>query len=262
MALGKSRSALLGKRLDDSKIGISLGQIECAKLLLIGGEPVGIVGVVRLQEAEDSPRLARVHLLPEALVRERLVAENVDRPDLGEVAFVDFEHHVDAVLVELDDLRLDAGGKAALRAIKLEDPVDVGTDCGAGEYLPRRELDLGRDLVVLEALVALQDDPVDHRVFANVDDDVAGFAAGDRDVGEELGRVEVLQRLVEGFSGVALTRDEIRICANRLGLEPLVAAYRNRLDHPLLDGCRCRCRWGRLRLCRGGLREQRRSRSR
>ena len=73
-----------------------------------------------------------------------LVAEDVDRADLGEVAFVDFEHDVDAVLVELDDLRLDARGEAALAAIELEDPVDVGANRRAGEDLARRELDLGQ----------------------------------------------------------------------------------------------------------------------
>ena len=105
-----------------------------------------------------------------------LVADDVDRADLGEVALVDLEHDVDAVLVELDDLGLDARGEAALAAIQLEDPVDVGARRRAGEDLPRRELDLRRDLVVLEALVALEDDAVDDRIFAHVDDQVAGLA--------------------------------------------------------------------------------------
>ena len=71
-----------------------------------------------------------------------VVAEDVDRADLREVALVNFEHDIDAVLVELDDLGLDAGGEAALAAIKLDDPVDVGADRRTGEDLPRREFDL------------------------------------------------------------------------------------------------------------------------
>ena len=98
----------LGKRRDDAEIGIALGQVEGAQLLLVGGEPVRIVGVVRLQEAEQAAGLARVHLLAQAAVAEMLVADDVDRADLGEVALVDLEHDVDAVLVELDDLGLDA----------------------------------------------------------------------------------------------------------------------------------------------------------
>src|SRR4051794_17840231 len=102
------------------------------------------------------------------------VAEDVDRADLGEVALINLEHHVDAVLVELHDLGIDACGEAALPPIEFEDSVDVGADCAAGEDLAWRELDLGVDLIVLEALVALEDDAVDHRIFANVDDQVAG----------------------------------------------------------------------------------------
>ena len=214
----------LGQRRDDAEIGIALGQVEGAKLLLVGGEPVRIVGVVRLQEAEDAARLPRVHLLAQPPVREMRVAEDVDRADLGEVAFVDLEHDIDAVLVELDDLGLDARREAALAAIEFEDPVDVGANRAAGEDLPRRELDLRRDLVVLEALVALKDDAVDDRVFAHVDDQVAGLGAADRHVGEQLRRVEVLERLIERLGGIGLARGEIGIGADRLRLEPLVAA--------------------------------------
>ena len=60
---------------------------------------------------------------------------------LGPLA--DLEDDVDAVLVELDDLGLDRGGEAALAAIELDDPGDVGAGLGAGEDLPRREPDLG-----------------------------------------------------------------------------------------------------------------------
>jgi hypothetical protein len=39
---------------------------------------------------------------------------------------VDFENHVDTVLIELDDLGIDAGREAALAAVELEDSVDIG----------------------------------------------------------------------------------------------------------------------------------------
>ena len=134
------------------------------------------------------------------------VAQDVDRPDLGEVALVDLEHHVDAVLVELDDLGIDPRGESALSAIKFEDAVDIGANRAAREDLPRRELDLRRDLVVLEALVALEDDAVDDGVLADVDDEVARLGAADRDVGEQLGRVQVLQRLIERGGRIGLAR--------------------------------------------------------
>ena len=153
------------KRGDNAEIGVALGQVEGAQLLLVGGEAVGIVGVIRLKEAEDAAGLAREHLLAQAAVLKFLVADDVDRPDLREVALVDLEDDIDAVLVELDDLGLDAGGEAALTTVKLKDAVDVRANGGAREDLTRRELDFRRDLVVLEALVALKNDAVDDRVF-------------------------------------------------------------------------------------------------
>ena len=48
----------LGERRDDAEIGIALGQVESAQLLLVGGEAVGIVAVVRLEEAEQAAGLA------------------------------------------------------------------------------------------------------------------------------------------------------------------------------------------------------------
>ena len=95
---------------------------------------------------------------------------------------------------------------------------------------PGLELDLGEDLVVLDPLVALQDDAVDDRVLADRDDEVAGFRARDDDVGEKLGRVKVLQRSIERLGGIALAGSEIGIGADRLGLEALVAANRDRAD--------------------------------
>ena len=58
--------------------------------------------------------------------------------------------------------------------------------------------------------------------------------AGDRDVGEQLGRVEVLQRLIERLRRVGLAGREVRVGADRLGLEALVAAHRDRADRALL----------------------------
>ena len=84
----------------------------------------------------------------------------------------------------------------------------------------------GRDLVVLEAPVALEDDAVDDRILADLDDEVAGVDAGDLDVGEQFGREQVAQRLVEPLVVIGLAGAQRGVGQDRLRLEPLVAAAR------------------------------------
>src|SRR4029079_7108869 len=135
------------------------------------------------------------------------------------VALVDLEDDIDAVLVELNDLRVDARGESTLAAIQFEDAVDVGANRAAREDLPRRELNLRRDLVLLEALVALEDDAVDDGILAHVDDEVTCLGAADRHVGEELCRVQILQRLVERRGRIGLAGREVRVGADSFWLE-------------------------------------------
>ncbi len=159
------------------------------------------------------------------------VADDVDlRGPCDLRALVDLEDDVDAILLELDHLRIDGRGEAALAAIELDDAGDVGTGLGAGEDLPRRELDLRHDLVFLDPLVALEDDPVDHRIFADLDDEVASVGAGDLDVGEQFGRVEILDRLVELLAVVGLADAQLGVGEHRLRLQALVAGDVDRMD--------------------------------
>src|SRR5215207_681070 len=221
----------LRKRGNDTEVCITLRQVKGAEFLLVGRQSIRVVAVVRLEEAEHAAGLASEHLLAKLLVTERLVADDVDAADLGLVALVDLEHEVDAVLLEVDHLRLDLSGEAALALVKLDDPLDVGPDLRPSEDFAGLELDLGKDLVVLDALVALKDDPVDDRVFLHSDDDVPGLGARDHDVREKLGRVEFLQRGIERLGRIALAGSEIGVSADRLGFETLVAAHGQRADN-------------------------------
>src|SRR3546814_5871371 len=78
--------------------------------------------------------------------------EDVDLADLRFRPFADLEHHIDAVLVELNHLGIDARGEATLALVEFDDARDVGPHLGPGENLARRELDLGPDLVFLEQI--------------------------------------------------------------------------------------------------------------
>jgi hypothetical protein len=90
-------------------------------------------------------------------VGEFLIAQNVDLADLGLGSFADLEHHIDAVLVLLDDFRLDSGGEAALALVQFDDARNVGAHLGAGKDLARGRGGFREDLVILDPLVAFQD---------------------------------------------------------------------------------------------------------
>ena len=241
----------LRKGRDDAEVGIALGQVKCPKLLLVGRKPVRIVAIVRLEEAEYAACLPSEHLLAQALILEGLVADDVDAANLGLVALVDLENEIDAILLKVDDLRFDPRSEAALALVKLDNALDVRADLGAGKDLARLQLDLRDDLVVLDALVTLQDDAVDDRILSHGDDDIARLGTGDDDVGEKLRRVELLQRGIEGLGRITLARGEICVRTDRVRLETLIAAHRDRTN-----------RAGGLRSWGNGRRRSRRSRGR
>src|SRR5690606_24260869 len=187
--------------------------------------------VVAGRRAEDfqQARDLRHHLAAQLAVGERLVADDVDRADLRFRPFVDLEDDVDTVLVELHHLRLYGRSKAALALVQFDDARDVRPNLGAGEDLPRRQLDLGKDLVVLEATIAFQHDPVDYRVLDH-SDDYSAVVVPDREVGEQLGRGKILQGLVGQRGGIDLPRTHADIADDRRRLEALGTGHRDRAD--------------------------------
>src|SRR3546814_10031505 len=109
------------------------------------------------------------HTRTDTLFPDTTLFRSVDLADLRFRSLGDFEHDIDAVLVERDHLGLDRRGEAALPLVELDDARDVGADFRSRVDLARRHLDLGTDLVFLKALVAFQDHAVDHRVFGDLD---------------------------------------------------------------------------------------------
>ena len=157
------------------------------------------------------------------------VADDVDLLDARLGPLGNLEHEVDAVLAQLDRLRLDGGGEPALTLVEFDDAGDVRADLRTREDLARGKLDFGNDLVVLEALVTFQNDAVDHRVLDHVDHHVAIFVR-DRIAFEKLGRCKILERLVSRGGGVDVAGAHPHVAEDRIGLEPLDAANRDRAD--------------------------------
>ena len=118
--VGDDEIALVGRqfghRRDDVEIGVAVGQVELTHLLLVIGQAIGIVAGARGEDLGDAGLLGR-HLTAQAPVREMLVADDVDLADAALRALVDFEHDIDAVLIEQHHLGIDVGSEAALAAI-------------------------------------------------------------------------------------------------------------------------------------------------
>jgi hypothetical protein len=190
-------------------------QIEAAQQLPIEGQAIGVEGVGRAEETPKG-RFRGGDLVAQASVRERAVADEVDGLNFGGRAFVDLEHQIDAVLVQLNDLCVDRRGKSALTAIEFEYALKVALHLGAGKDHPRPQLDLGlEDLVI---------DP-------QGDDNDEGVAVAPQgDVREQAGGEQAFQRRVdldriEGLAGI-----DPHVGAHGGGIHPLGALDANLLD--------------------------------
>ena len=171
-------------------------------------------------------------------IGEGVVADEVDALDLGGVALGDLEHEVHAVLLELDDLRLDGRGIAPLAPIDIEDALHVGLNAGAGEDGARLQLHLVAQRLGVDLAVALEGDLIDDRVLDDRHDDV-GAGAIDAHVGEQAGGEQRLDGAVDLGRVVGVAHGELEVGADSLGLDAPVAA-----DGDVPDSARLRYRGG------------------
>ena len=145
----------------------------------------------------------------------------------------DLEHEVHAVVVELDDLRLDGGRKAPLPAIDVEDALHVGLRAGAREHRARLELHLAPQRILVDLAVALERHLVDDRVLDHGDQHARAFAV-DAHVGEQAGGEQRLDRLVDLAWVVGVADVEFQVGAHRLRLDAAIARNPDVPDHVAL----------------------------
>ena len=159
----------LGARGHDAHVGVAVLQVVLAQQLPIQGQPVGIVDVGALDEVEQS-RLRGGDDVAQLGIGEGPVADDIDGLNLGRAALVDLEHDIHAIVVELDDLGLDGGGKPALAAVDVEDALHVRLRLGTREDRARLELHLVDQRRLVDLPVALESHLVDDRVLDHRDD--------------------------------------------------------------------------------------------
>ena len=116
----------LGDGRDHAKIGVALGQIKLPQLLRVIRKAIRIIGVVRGKEAPCARLLGR-HRIADLLFGELLVAKDVDLADFGLGTFLNFEHHIDAVLFKLNDLGFNRRSETPRTPIQLQYTTDIGT---------------------------------------------------------------------------------------------------------------------------------------
>ena len=177
---------------------------------------------LRLQEAEPIALGGLDHVL-QAAVRKGVLADEADFLHAGLLAFVDFEHEIDAIVRQFDDLRLDPHVEAAVAVIDFDDALHVGLHGRPRQRAARLRLHFGLELLVLGLLVAFEGDAIDDRVFDHGDDQPAA-GVFDPHVLEQAGGEERLQALVFLLGGEP-ARAGLEIGADGLGFDPAVASH-------------------------------------
>src|SRR4029079_12718448 len=213
---------------NDACVGITVLHVELPQQLTIQIEPIGVVNVGALEETQQI-RLRGRDDETQLRVAEGRVADEIDGPNLGGRALIDLEHHVDAVIVEIDDLGFHLRGIKALAPVEVEDALDVGLHPGSRIDRAGLELDLRRQGVVLDLFVALEGHAIDDRVFDQGDDEGRPLFAH-ADVLEQTCGKQGLQRIVDFGGIVRVTRGEGQVGTNRLRLDALIAFDANAFD--------------------------------
>ena len=159
---------------------------------------------------------------------------NSMRLDAGLAALADLENEIDAIVRELDDLRLDADVEAAAAPVDVHQARNVGLYDGPRQRAALLRLDFALELLVLDLLVSFEGDAVDDGVLDNGNNESSALD-GRPHVLEQSRGIKRLDAFIdlEGIKPAAWTRPEIG--TDRIGFDPLVA-----LDDDGVDGERLR----------------------
>ena len=113
--------------------------------------------------------------------------------------------------------------------INLEDALDVGLHGGARQRAAGFRLDLLLELLVLDLVVALEGEPIDHRRLHHGHDEAAA-RLGEADILEQAGGVKRLQRAVDLGGIETFAGRNLEVGADRVGFDPAVAFHNNGTD--------------------------------
>ena len=210
-------------RRDDAHVRIAVFEIEAAQQVAIGFHPVRIVDVGGLQEAEPIALGGFDHVLQTA-GRIRIRANEADLPHAGFRTFGDLEDQIDAIVRQLDDLRLDLDVEAAAAVIDFDDALHVGLHGRPRQRPARLRLHFDLELVVLGFLIAFEGNTIDHRILDHGDHQPAARMVNAH-VLEQAGGNERLKPLVFLLDAQPSARARLEIGLDGRGLDPPVASH-------------------------------------
>ncbi len=219
----------LGDRGHDAEIIIAAVGIEFPQLLAVIIQPVGVVVVVGREEIPPD-RLLGHHDLAQIVILEGGIAQEGDGSDARLRAFIDLEHDVDAVLLQLNQLRRDRRRNPARQPVQLNQLADIFLDTGAGIDAARTDRDLLAQLGLGDRAVPLEHHLVDDRVFDDIDDQVAVLGHAQLNVGEQACAVQRTHSDVEHDRIDRVARLDRQIGQDRGLIDPLVAAHHDAVD--------------------------------
>ncbi len=205
---------------DDADVDEAVFEIVAPQEVAIDLDAVGIVDVVRLEEAQPV-RLAGLDDVLETLVGEGFVADEHDLGDAGLRALVDLEDEVDATVRQFDDLGRHGHVVAARALVDLDDALHVRLHERAREGAARLRLDFLGKLLVLGFLVAFERDAIDDGILDHRHQNPIG-PGRDPHVLEQAGGVEPLEGGVDLGCIQPLAGSDAEIRANRIRLDTAV----------------------------------------
>ena len=153
-----------------------------------------------------------------------MVADEGDAADQRRWTVGNFEHHIDPVLREFDDLRLHPRVEIAAPCVEVENALAVGLGGRRREDRAWPQLQLRPQRRIGQRVVALEGDPVDDRVLLHLHHQRVAVAP-ELDVGEQAGGVERLQAAIELVGVERIARPHQHVGEDRARLEALIPLY-------------------------------------
>ncbi len=144
--------------------------VELTQCVFIGLHLGRIVNVLAGDEGENAGFLRGKNAV-QARIAKGTVADEVDMRDLGALAFIDLEGQIHATTADIIGLRRDGDVRATDCRVGLLDSLNVAIDHGLAVWAERTRLHYTSQLLILELLVAVENDGVQELVLVDADNE-------------------------------------------------------------------------------------------